>query len=87
VVSPSRTSNRTYLKNRAHIYATNDICWICGQFVDHILKWPDPFSPSGDHLIPLSRGGDIAGELQLAHLRCNQRRGRTPPPVRHGRNW
>jgi hypothetical protein len=83
----SRTKDRTYLRNRAQLYATTDVCWICRHAVDMSLKWPDPWSASGDHVVPLSRGGDIKGQLGLSHLRCNQRRGRKMPPVQHGRNW
>jgi hypothetical protein len=51
------------------------------------LKWPDPWSKSGDHIMPLSRGGDIRGEVAPAPLRFNQHRGRKLPPVKHARNW
>ncbi len=49
-------------------------CTICGAEVDKSLEWPDPLSPSVDHIIPLARGGsatDVAG-WGLAHLRCNR---------------
>jgi 5-methylcytosine-specific restriction endonuclease McrA len=38
------------------------------------LKYPHPFSPSIDHIIPIDRGGhpsDISN-LQLAHWKCNR---------------
>lgn len=47
-------------------------CGICDETVDMDLKFPDPFSPSVDHIIPSSRGGTHDPEnLQLAHLWCN----------------
>ena len=51
-------------------------CHICGQLVDWTLRGPDPLSKSLDHLIPLSKGGSHGpGNVRLAHLRCNQRKG------------
>jgi ribosomal protein S27E len=35
-------------------------------------KWPDPLSPTLDHIIPLSKGGPhLAHNCQCAHARCN----------------
>jgi hypothetical protein len=86
-MSRTRATDRTYLRNRAEAFAESDVCWLCGQWIDMSLKWPDPWSKSGDHIIPLSRGGHIRGEVAPAHLRCNKRRGRKMPPVNHGRAW
>jgi 5-methylcytosine-specific restriction endonuclease McrA len=48
------------------------VCKICGKPVDKSLAYPDPFSPSLDHVVPVSKGGShTLGNLQLAHLRCN----------------
>lgn len=48
------------------------ICGICHHEVDLSLTYPDPLSPSVDHIIPLARGGANAPEnFQLAHLHCN----------------
>ena len=49
-------------------------CTICGAEVDKSLEWPDPASPTVDHIVPLARGGkamDVA-LWGLAHLRCNR---------------
>ena len=81
------THDKTYMRNRAQAFATTDTCWLCGQFVDQTLQWPDPWSKSADHVLPLSRGGHLHGEVRLAHLQCNKKRGRTMPPVPHARNW
>lgn len=50
-------------------------CGICGLLVDKMLRWPDPWSASIDHVIPLSRGGPhTKSNVQLAHLGCNSRK-------------
>ena len=52
------------------------VCRICGDLVDKSLKWPDPMSPSLDHVKPLSKGGHhVLSNVQLAHLECNVRKG------------
>ena len=52
------------------------VCHICGDSVDKSAKWPDPMSPSLDHVKPLSKGGHhVLGNVQLAHLECNVRKG------------
>lgn len=51
-------------------------CKLCGNPVDLSLKYPNPFSKSVDHIIPLSRGGAHEPDnCQLAHLRCNISKG------------
>jgi 5-methylcytosine-specific restriction endonuclease McrA len=51
-------------------------CHLCGDPVDSALSWPDPMSPSLDHVVPLSLGGMHAPEnVRLAHLRCNTAKG------------
>lgn len=48
-------------------------CGICEELVNPLLKYPDPLSGSQDHIVPLSKGGiHDPGNVQLAHLRCNQ---------------
>jgi len=47
-------------------------CQLCFKPVNPDLQYPDPRSPSLDHVIPLSRGGrHDSTNLQLAHLQCN----------------
>ncbi|MDD6230406.1 MAG: HNH endonuclease [Lactimicrobium massiliense] len=61
-------------KNKKIIYATQTVCAICGKPVDFSLKFPDPMSPTIDHIIPIAKGGhpsDLAN-MQLAHLACNR---------------
>lgn len=51
-------------------------CWICSHSVDPSTAWPDPMSPSIDHVIPLALGGDhTLSNCSLSHLRCNIRKG------------
>lgn len=52
------------------------LCGLCDEPVSPDAVYPDPFSPSLDHVVPLSRGGAHSLEnSQLAHLRCNVRKG------------
>jgi 5-methylcytosine-specific restriction endonuclease McrA len=55
-------------------------CGLCGHDLDPGLAWPEPKSPSVDHIIPLSRGGTHAqGNLQWACLDCNLSKGARLP--------
>jgi 5-methylcytosine-specific restriction endonuclease McrA len=86
-ITKTRTHDYIYRQNRARALKNSDICWLCGQWIDPELTWPDPYSGSADHVIPVSRGGNNRGEVKAAHLRCNKRRGHKPAPVQHGRDW
>lgn len=47
-------------------------CGICGCKVDMATQYPDPQSPSLDHVVPLARGGEhTRANTQLAHFLCN----------------
>lgn len=86
----SRTSDRTYLRNREHVRRTQDTCHLCGQWIDPDLTYPDPYSFSADHIVPLARGGPNRGALTATHLVCNKRRGAKPlhhVQPNHGRQW
>lgn len=63
-----------YERNRKKILKTQSICGICGKPVDKSIKYPDPMSPTIDHIIPIDRGGHPADidNLQLAHMKCNR---------------
>lgn len=51
-------------------------CQLCDEPIDPDIAWPDPLSPSVDHVIPLARGGEHSlANTQLAHLVCNTRKG------------
>lgn len=48
------------------------ICQHCKKRVDKRLKYPNPISPSLDHIIPLTQGGTHTyNNVQLAHFGCN----------------
>ena len=51
-------------------------CSACKQHIDIDIPWPDPFSPSVDHTVPISKGGDHSMEnCTIMHLRCNMAKG------------
>ncbi len=60
--------------NKKIILSTQSVCGICGKPVDKSLKYPDPMSPTVDHIIPVAKNGDpVALEnLQIAHRYCNR---------------
>ena len=47
-------------------------CGICGAAIPNVA-YPDPQSPSIDHIVPLSRGGEHTLNNARAHLICNVR--------------
>lgn len=51
-------------------------CHICHKHVNMNLDYTDKYSPTMDHLIPLSFGGDHTyANIRLAHRTCNSRKG------------
>ncbi len=51
------------------------MCQICAVQVEQLRRWPDPWSASLDHVVPVSKGGSHTFEnVQLAHLRCNMQK-------------
>ena len=64
----------SFQKAKKIIYASQSVCGICGRAVDFDKKFPDPWSATLDHIIPISKGGNPAAieNLQLAHLQCNR---------------
>lgn len=73
---PKRTG-RPWLRVREQVILEEVDCGICGGVVDKSLRYPDPRSASVDHVVPLSRGGDLLDRLnlRLAHWSCNTKRG------------
>ena len=52
------------------------ICGICEMPVDKTLQFPDQQSPSLDHVVPLSLGGEHSrANSRISHWICNVRRG------------
>ncbi|MEU0691432.1 HNH endonuclease [Streptomyces uncialis] len=69
-------------------------CWICGHNIPTSVDGQrHPLAFTLDHLVPLSRGGDLLdpANARSAHRRCNSARGnRTDAqrqPVRASRRW
>jgi 5-methylcytosine-specific restriction endonuclease McrA len=61
--------------------------WLCGvpecrqpaRAINPGVRYPDPASPSVDHIVPLSLGGDdTQRNKRAAHLGCNVARGNRP---------
>ena len=80
----SNRRRRAMLRGReSDRYTTDQIagrdgyrCALCKRKVDMSKQFPDPRSPSIDHVLPLSLGGDdTRANVQLAHLGCNAGKG------------
>lgn len=51
-------------------------CGICGAPVDRAARFPDPLTPSLDHVVPVSLGGaHTRDNVRCSHLGCNLARG------------
>lgn len=51
-------------------------CSICGLPINVSLHYPNPWSLTIDHIIPISKGGTTHPDnLAPAHFRCNRRKG------------
>lgn len=72
----SGTHRKQFERNKKKIYATQNICAICGKPVDFSIPYPHPLSACIDHIIPVAKGGhpsDI-NNMQLAHMTCNRQK-------------
>ena len=64
-------------------------CWLCGGTIDMSLPPLHARSFTLDHLVPISKGGTLDGEVRPAHRACNAargdgrrtKRGATPPTL------
>jgi hypothetical protein len=54
-------------------------CWWCHEYVDRRLKFPDPMSPTIDHLKPPTTEREFfaVSGWRLCHFKCNLARGRS----------
>lgn len=56
------------------------ICGLCSAPIPRDAVWPDLLSPSVDHIVPLSRGGEHSmANVQASHLSCNSRKQASVP--------
>ena len=62
--------------NEKEVYLRDGwICQICHKRVNKKLRYPDPMSPSMDHIIPLSKDGThMYSNVQLTHWGCNNKK-------------
>lgn len=83
--SKGRTG-RPWRRLRSLVQLTEPNCWLCGLEIDADRGYPDPWSFSVDHVVPLSLGGAPLerGNARAAHLRCNMRRRRNRRLARQG---
>ena len=65
-----------YQKAKKIIFASQSVCGICGRPVDFDKKFPDPWSATIDHIVPVIKGGDPTSleNPQLAHSYCNRQK-------------
>ena len=70
------THRLAFERNKKKIFATQNICGICGMPVDFSYKYPHPLSACIDHIIPIAKGGHPSdlSNLQLAHWTCNRQK-------------
>lgn len=69
--------------NRVESYRVLDVfvrdgwrCHLCGRLTKASAKAPHPLSPTVDHLVPISAGGeDSPRNVATAHFICNAKRG------------
>ena len=51
------------------------MCWLCNQPIDRSQQWPEPLSPTIDHVIPITRGGEhTMANVRCAHAICNNKK-------------
>lgn len=84
--NPRYANGHRRRKLRARVLAEEDVCALCRRPVDKTLRLgpdgrPHPLSAEVDEIVPVSRGGSPyeRANVQLAHRRCNQRKGNRMP--------
>lgn len=56
------------------------VCGLCQDPVDHVCRYPDPRSPSIDHVRTIAAGGtDTKENVRLTHWGCNHERNASTP--------
>ena len=65
-----------YRRRRARLRKQGDPCHLCHRAIDLSLPQYHPWSWEADHVIPVSRGGDLRyGEIRASHRKCNLAKG------------
>ncbi|WP_442802260.1 HNH endonuclease [Rhodococcus sp. PD04] len=84
--NPRYANGHRRRKLRERVLAEEDVCALCGLAVDKTLTngpdgKPHPLRGEVDEIVPVSRGGSPfeRANVQLAHRRCNQRKGNRMP--------
>lgn len=70
-------NGRPYRRLVAAVKALGHPCWLCGHNIDPALGAKHAMSFTLDHLVPLSKGGNLLdpANARAAHRRCNSARG------------
>lgn len=84
-------NGRPYRRLVAAVKAQGDPCARCGHNIDPTLDARHPLSFTLDHVVPLSRGGNLLdpANARAMHRRCNSARGNRvgPQPLKTTRRW
>ncbi|RUP66722.1 HNH endonuclease [Streptomyces sp. NP10] len=84
-------NGRPYRRLVAAVKALGDPCARCGHNIDPGLDPRHPLSFTLDHVVPLSRGGNLLdpANARSMHRRCNSARGNRvgPQPLKTTRRW
>ncbi|MFF9084414.1 HNH endonuclease [Streptomyces rubiginosohelvolus] len=84
-------NGRPYRRLVAAVKALGDPCARCGHNIDPTLDARHPLSFTLDHVVPLSRGGNLLdpANARSMHRRCNSARGNRvgPQPLKTTRRW
>jgi 5-methylcytosine-specific restriction endonuclease McrA len=91
-VAGNPRNGRPYRRLCAAVKAEGMPCWLCGHNIDTSLDPRHPMSWTLDHVVPLSRGGDLLdrANARSAHRRCNSAKGNRAMPqrqVKASRRW
>ncbi|WWM24861.1 HNH endonuclease [Streptomyces sp. B21-104] len=70
-------NGRPYRRLVASLKTAGLPCWLCGHNIDGRLTEKHPLSFTLDHVVPLSKGGDLLdpANARPAHRSCNSSRG------------
>ncbi|MFE7347511.1 HNH endonuclease [Streptomyces fimicarius] len=88
-------NGRPYRRLCAQQRARRLPCWLCGHNIAYEIRGPEagkhPDAFTLDHLVPLSKGGDLLdpANARSAHRRCNSARGNRTAvkQARASRKW